>query len=182
MSRIRVIYGSSTGNGFRVAQMICGELSDLVDSVQSVAYAKPSDLAEAEALILGVSTWGAGELQQDWKRFFPDLDEIDLTGKTVALYGLGDAQGYSGEFVTALGTLYRKVRERGANVVGFWPTEEYQFYRSTAIENGMFVGLVLDQENEPGRTKDRVKRWTAQIRQHFENGTQEETAATITAG
>jgi flavodoxin I len=148
--------------------MICGELSDLVESVHSIAHAAPDDLAEAESLILGVSTWGTGELQQDWKRFFPKLDEIDLSGKTVALYGLGDARGYSGEFVTALGTLYRKVKERGARVVGFWPTEDYEFRRSTAIENGRFVGLVLDLENESDKTRGRVKRWASQIRPHFE--------------
>jgi flavodoxin I len=168
MSKVRVVYGSSTGDGFRVAKLICGELSDLVESVHSIAHTAPDALAEAESLILGVSTWGAGELQQDWKRFFPKLDEIDLSGKTVALYGLGDARGYSGEFVTALGTLYRKVKERGARVVGFWPTEGYQFRRSTAIEDGRFVGLVLDQENEPAKTKARVKRWASEIRPHFE--------------
>jgi flavodoxin I len=168
MARIRIFYGSSTGNGFRAARLICGELSDLVESVGSIAHAREDEVANAEALILGVSTWGAGELQQDWKRFFPVLDRIDLSGKTVALYGLGDARGYSGEFVTALGTLYHKVKERGARVVGFWPTSDYQFQRSGALVNGMFVGLVLDQENESAKTRARIKQWTAQIRPHFE--------------
>ncbi len=170
MTKIRVFYGSSTGNSFRVAQLICGEMSDLIESIKSIAIANPKELAEAEALLLGVSTWAEGELQADWKRFFPKLDAIDLSGKTVALFGLGDAQGYSGEFVTALGTLYRKVKERGAHVVGFWPTDDYIFERSGALEGDMFVGLVIDQENESAKTKHRVKQWAASIRPHFENG------------
>jgi flavodoxin I len=169
MPKIRIFYGSSTGDTARVARLISGEMGDLVESVTSIAYAEQRDLSDAEALILGVSTWADGQLQQDWKRFLPELDEMDLSGKTVALFGLGDAQGYSGEFVTALGTLYRKVVERGGSVVGFWPAGEYRFQRSGALHGDMFVGLVIDQENEPGRTKDRVKQWAAQIRPHFEN-------------
>jgi flavodoxin I len=170
MTKIRIFYGSSTGNAFRVAQLLCGEMSDLVESIKSIGNATPKELAEAEALLLGVSTWADGELQADWKRFFPKLDGIDLSGKTVALFGLGDAQGYSGEFVTALGTLYRKVKERGAHVVGFWPIDDYTFKRSGALENDMFVGLVIDQENQSSMTKSRVKQWAANIRPHFENG------------
>jgi flavodoxin I len=170
MPKIRIFYGSSTGNSFHVAKLLCGELSDLVESIKSIATASPAELAEAEALLLGVSTWADGQLQADWKRFFPELDSIDLSGKTVALFGLGDAQGYSGEFVTALGTLYRKVKERGAHVVGFWPIDDYTFVRSGALENDMFVGLVIDQENESAKTKTRVKQWAAHIRPHFENG------------
>lgn len=170
MTKIRVFYGSSTGNALHVAQLICREMSDLVESIKSIASATPSELADAEALLLGVSTWADGQLQADWKRFFPEMDAIDLSGKTVALFGLGDAQGYSGEFVTALGTLYHKVKERGAHVVGFWPIDDYTFERSGALEDDMFVGLVIDEENESAKTKSRVKQWAAHIRPHFENG------------
>ena len=176
MPKIRIFYGSSTGNTAHVAQLISGEMGDLVESVASIAYAEQRDLSDAEALILGVSTWADGQLQHDWKQFFPDMDEVDLSGKTVALFGLGDAQGYSGEFVTGLGTLYRKVVERGGTVVGFWPASEYCFQRSGALHDDMFVGLVIDQENESPKTKDRVKQWAAQIRPHFERRQVEELA------
>ncbi len=172
MSIIRLFYGSSSGNTFRVAHLLCAELEDLIERVYDIAHACPSDLAEADALILGVSTWEDGQLQQDWKRFLPAFDQIDLTGKTVALYGLGDAYGYSGEFVSALGTLYRKVKERGAYVIGFWPADDYDFQRSAALVDDRFVGLVIDQENESVKTKERVKQWAALIRPHFESATQ----------
>ena len=169
MPKIRIFYGSSTGNTAYVAKLISGELGDLVESVASIAYAERDDLSDAEALILGVSTWADGQLQQDWKRFFPQLDELDLNGKIVALFGLGDAQGYSGEFVTAMGTLYQRIVERGGKVVGFWPTAEYKFQRSGALHGDEFVGLVIDQENESRKTKERVKRWANQIRPHFDH-------------
>ena len=80
---------------------------------KNIAAAKPHELSESESLILGASTWEDGQLQQDWKRFLPRLEEIDLAGKTVALFGLGNAAGFSGEFVNA-GTII--VRQRGTRI------------------------------------------------------------------
>ena len=45
-------------------------------------------------LIFGIPTWDYGELQEDWEEMWPELDSLDLSGKEVALYGLGDQQGY----------------------------------------------------------------------------------------
>ena len=167
MAKIRIFYGSSTGNTAIVAKMIQAEFGELVESAKNIAAAKPDELSEAEALILGVSTWEDGQLQQDWKRFLPSLNEMDLTGKTVALFGLGNAAGFSGEFVTGLGTLYKRIKERGAHVVGFWPSDDYRFTNSGALEGDRFVGLVIDQENESHKTAARIKQWVAQIRPHF---------------
>lgn len=167
MAKIRIFYGSSTGNTAIVAKMIQAELGDLVERVQNIAAAKADDLSDAEALILGVSTWEYGQLQGDWKRFLPQLDELDLTGKTVALFGLGNAGGFSGQFATGLGTLCEIVRQRGANIVGSWPAAGYCFLRSGALEGDSFVGLVIDQESESDKTEARVKQWVAQIRPHF---------------
>jgi len=164
MAKARIFYGSSTGNTQRIAEQIAEELGDLIESVTDIAKASPDDLASAEALILGVSTWEDGQLQEDWDDFFPELDGIDLSGKTVALFGLGDAYGFSGEFVNALGTLYRKVRERGATVVGAWPTDGYDFDDSSAVVDGRFVGLVIDEENDADLSDERVARWADTIR------------------
>jgi len=164
MAKARIFYGSSTGNTQRIAEQIEEELGDLIESVTDIAKASPDDLASAEALILGVSTWEDGQLQEDWDDFFPELDGMDLSGKTVALFGLGDAYGFSGEFVNALGTLYRKVRERGATVVGAWPTDGYDFDDSSAVVDGRFVGLVIDEENDADLSDERVARWADTIR------------------
>jgi len=164
MAKARIFYGSSTGNTQRIAEQIAEELGDLIESVTDIAKASPDDLASAEALILGVSTWEDGQLQEDWDDFFPELDGMDLSGKTVALFGLGDAYGFSGEFVNALGTLYRKVRERGATVVGAWPTDGYDFDDSSAVVDGRFVGLVVDEENDADLSDERVARWADTIR------------------
>lgn len=164
MAVIKLFYGSSTGNTRDVAHLIKAALGDLVQEVRNIAESSPDDLRNADILILGVSTWERGELQRDWAQFFPHLDEIDFRGKKVALFGLGDAHGFSGLFVHALRTLYDKVRERGAEVIGAWPIDGYVFEYSAAVENGHFVGLVIDQHNQSDLTVQRVGEWAAHIR------------------
>jgi flavodoxin I len=163
----KLFYGSTNGNTERVAELIKEELGDAIDEVMNIADASPDDLASADKLILGTSTWQEGELQEDWEDFFPQLDDIDFGGKTVALFGLGDAYGYSGEFVNGLGTLGNKVKERGATIVGAWPTEGYDFEHSDAAEGDSFMGLVIDEDNDSDKTEERVKTWCEQIKGSF---------------
>jgi len=164
MGNVRIFYGSTTGNTGEVASMIAELLGDKVDYVRDISSAQADDLAGAQTLILGVSTWDDGQLQQDWENFFPLLDRIDFSGKSVALFGLGDSYGFSEQFCNGLGILYRKIVERSGKVVGLWPKEGYSFGASEALVDGHFCGLVLDQDNEASKTPERVKTWVGQIR------------------
>ncbi len=164
MARVRIFYGSTTGNTEEVASMIADQLGDAVEYVRDISSASVEDLAGAETLILGVSTWDDGQLQQDWERFFPQLDGIDLEGKPVALFGLGNSYGFSGQYCDAMGILYRKIVQCCGNVVGFWPRDGYAFKTSGAIVDGRFCGLALDQENEGDKTAGRVTGWVGQVR------------------
>jgi flavodoxin I len=120
-----------------------------------------------EKLIIGVSTWTDGELQEDWLRAFGELEKMDLSGKQAALFGLGDQRNYPEAFQDALGTMARKLREHGAQLVGFWPTTDYSFTSSQGVENGMFMGLALDNDNELHLTPQRIKNWVGQLRGEF---------------
>ncbi len=164
MATLRILYGSTTGNTEDAARFIAQVLGDKVECLKDISKAAPGDLSGAGALILGTSTWDDGQLQQDWEAFFPKLDGIDLSGKKVALFGLGNAQGFSGQFVNALGKLHRKVLERGGEVVGLWPVEGYTFRESEAVVGDKFCGLVLDNENEQEKTRDRIMGWLEQIK------------------
>ena len=164
MTDIRLFYGSTTGNTGYVAELIKKEMGDAMASVTDVAEVSTDDLSSADALILGTSTWNEGELQDDWEAFLSQMGRLDLSGKKVALFGLGDAAEYTDEFVDGLGTLYRKVKERGAEVVGSWPLDGYKFLDSTAVEDDHFVGLVIDEDNQPELTEERVHDWVEMIR------------------
>jgi flavodoxin I len=167
MSKIGLYYGSETGNTENAAKLIAAELgTDLVD-VHNVGNAAKEDMEQYEHLIMGIPTWYDGEVTGDWDTFFPALDEIDFNGKTIALFGLGDQIGYSEYFLDAMGILYDKLIERGATIVGRWPSNEYDFDESKAVRDDQFVGLALDEDNESGLTGKRIKEWVAQIKTEF---------------
>ena len=120
-----------------------------------------------DLIIIGVSTWGEGELQDDWEDYIDNLDDINFAQKTVAMFGLGDQEEYCDNFLDAMGTIYERIIQRGANVVGSWSTDGYDFDESTALNNGEFVGLALDEDNQFDLTNERVDRWIEQIAPYF---------------
>ena len=155
MKTVKVIYGSMTGNTERAAQRIAEMLGG---TAVAVAQAAAADF-EADLLVLGTSTWGLGDIQDDWADGLKKLETAPLSGKAVALFGLGDQTGYSTTYVDGLGELFDAVQARGARVVGQWPKEGYQFDESKAVRDGAFVGLALDDDNEFNLTEARIAKW-----------------------
>ncbi len=161
--KIGLFYGSDTGNTEEVAEKIINRIGEENIDMLSIGDATNSDLEKYEFLILGTSTWYDGELQSEWDDFLLNLDEIDFTGKTVALFGLGDQYSYGEYFVDGIGIIYDKIIEKGAKVVGEWPTDGYDFEESVGERNGKFVGLAIDEDNEYEQTDDRIDKWLKQI-------------------
>lgn len=164
MKSIAIIYGSSTENTKSVAEKIAEQLSDFNPSLIDVADASENDFTENDVLILGTSTWGIGELQDDWEGFFATFEGLDLSGKTVALFGLGDCEGYPDSFVSAMGILYDAAKAQGATIVGQVDTADYEFDDSEAVKDDKFVGLALDEDNESDKTDERVENWVAALK------------------
>ena len=78
---IAIFYGSSTGNTEMAAEEIQEHLGPLVKYMADVAKAEPEELLDCDILLLGVSTWNIGEMQDDWDTFIPRMEGLDLTGK-----------------------------------------------------------------------------------------------------
>jgi flavodoxin I len=164
MKPIAVIYGSTTDNtknvAGKIAKLIGNDSAELLD----VSTIHASDVEAYANLILGTSTWGDGELQDDWDNFMPELKNADLKGKTVALFGLGNASFYPDTFVNGMGVLYQAIKEKGCSVVGQVANDGYTFDNSLALGDGnQFVGLPLDVENEDSLTDSRLKAWVESI-------------------
>lgn len=176
MSRIGLFFSSSTGNTRRIAKAIKKRFDDdtMADAL-NVNKATPELVAGYSHLIFGTSTLGGGQLPGlstdcmggGWEEFLPRLKDVDFTGKTVALFGLGNQDKYPDEFVDALGEIYHFVVARGAKVVGQWPADDYDFIASKALVNDEFVGLALDQENQKLLTDGRVDAWLKSIKSDF---------------
>ncbi|MCR4592816.1 MAG: flavodoxin FldA [Bacteroidaceae bacterium] len=155
-----VIYGSSTGTCEAIAEKIASKLGCKAINVQDLTAA---DIAENQNLILGTSTWGAGEMQDDWYDGLKTLQNADLKGKTIAFFGCGDAWSYSDTFVGGMGELYNGINDSGARFIGSVNTTDYKYDASEAVVDGKFIGLPLDDINEDNKTDSRIDAWISSI-------------------
>lgn len=167
MKKISIIYGSTTDNTKDTASQIAGQLSEFSPQLIDIANCRADDFTAADCLILGTSTWGAGDLQDDWYDALPKLKSVDLSDKIVALFGLGDSCSYSDTFVDGMGDLYEFFSKKGCKIVGFVPTAEYSFSASRAVVGDEFVGLPIDADNESSLTAERISVWVEKIKQSF---------------
>ncbi len=176
MAKIGLFFGTDTGKTRKVAKMIKNKFDDeLMAKPVNVNRANVDEFASFDYLILGTPTLGEGLLPglsadcegESWEEFLPQLEDADFSGKTIAIYGLGDQVGYADEFVDAMMELHEFFSERGAKVVGEWPNEGYEFEHSEALVDGKFVGLALDLDNQSGLTEERLNTWLAQIAGDF---------------
>ena len=158
---VGIIFGSSMGNTEDAAKAISACLG-VQNEVVNVANIAPSDLGKYSSLIVGSSTWNDGELQDDWANF--DFDALEVSGKVVAIFGMGDSSSYSDAYCNAMGELYEKFAAKGAVVIGTVATDGYEFDDSTAIKNGKFIGLALDNDNQSDLTQSRIEAWVNQIK------------------
>ena len=167
MKSIGVFYGSSTGNTELAAEMICQELGQFVSHSADISKSEPEDLLSYDILLLGVSTWNIGEMQDDWADFIPKMDGLDLTGKKVCFFAMGDSAGYPYNFLDAMGELWGVVQKLGTpELIGVWPSEDYDFDESQAMfDEGHFIGLGLDEDNEADKTDDRIRAWLIKVMQ-----------------
>ena len=156
MAKTIVVYGSSTGTCETIAQTIGEKLGAEVINVSDLT----EDLiASADNLVLGTSTWGAGEMQDDWYDGVKVLKAAGLTGKKVAVFGCGDSESYSDTFCGGMKELYDAAEAAGATMVGHVSTDGYNYDDSDAVVDGQFVGLALDDVNEDDKTESRIEAW-----------------------
>ena len=160
MKKTLVVFGSSTGNCQSFAEIIAQKIkADIID----VSNININKLAEYDNLVLGTSTWGAGEMQDDWYDGIKNLKDADLSGKTVALFGCGDADSYSDTFCGGISEIYNTVKDSGANILGGVDAAEYTYDDSESVIDGKFVGLALDVNEDEAKSEERIDKWIQSI-------------------
>ncbi len=166
---IGIIYGTDTGMTEDVVQYMVDTWKDDTIEVIEVSEAEKDDFGKFDLVILGLSTWYDGELQSDWEDYYDEFKTIDFTGKTVAVFGLGDQYGYGEYYVDGMGIIAKTVLENGGKLIGFWPTKGYDFEASKgAMNDDLFYGLALDEDNQHEETEGRVDKWIAQLKKELE--------------
>lgn len=164
MSKIGVFYSFNSHKTKKIGEKIVELLGESKAESMNAETVTEKEFLRYNHLILGVPTWFDGELPNYWDEFVPAIEDMDLSGKTVAIYGLADQVGYPENFGDAVGLMAKLLVSRGATVIGETSPEGYTFESSKALVNGQFLGLILDQENQARLTEKRLEKWIEQIK------------------
>ena len=174
--RIKIVYGTDTGNTELVVQDMIKLLDDsktfiedapkIDHQVITVPEINEDTWNDADLFILGIPTWYDGELQSDWEEYFEQFKAIDFTGKKVAVFGLGDQLGYEEWFCDGVGILAKTVLKNGGQTIGWTDIDEsydLEEQPKSMYNEFSFYGLCLDEDNQPELTQDRLKKWVEKI-------------------
>lgn len=165
MNKIVILYGSSGGNAASVARQV----QDLFDGNADIFNVMDITLEEVKDYsyyVIGTSTTGIGDLQDDWEGFLPSFARMDFSGKKVAIFALGDSASYSTSFAESMKVVYDEMHDK-VQIVGQVPDKGYTYDDSTAVSNGMWVGLPIDEDNEYDLTQERLAKWVEMLKKEF---------------
>lgn len=164
MSNVIVVYGSSTGATEGIARTLAESLeaASLFDVAQ-LTEERIAEFRDASMVLLGSSTWGFGDLQDDWHVKLPLLKDADLSGVKVGVFGTGDQVSYPDTFVDSIGIIAEAVEQAGGTLIGQTSTDSYTFDESRAVRDGRLLGLAIDEDNQGDMTEERIIDWVRQI-------------------
>lgn len=164
MDKVGVFYGSTTGTTEDIARRIASIMNVPSEDIHDVSQISEDTVGKYNTLIMGTSTWGDGELQDDWYDGIKTVKKADLSNKFVALFGCGDCESYSDTFCDGIGILYEDLKDTNCTFCGFTDTSGYTFDSSIAVVNGKFIGLPIDEINEDNLTDSRINAWVESLK------------------
>ena len=171
-AKIGLFFGTSTGSTEEAANLIASEFgSDVVEGpieIDSLKGNVAAEFVKHDALIVGTPTWNTGADTErsgtGWDEiYYGEMQDLDISGKKVAVFGLGDSVSYSENYADASGELHDVFQNLGANMLGYTSQEGYEHDDSKAIRGDKFCGLLLDAVNQEDLTQERIKQWVAQL-------------------
>ncbi len=167
MRKTGLFYSFNAKKTSFVAEQIVNEFDgEKIDAINADTVT-PNKFQEYDNLILGVPTWFDGELPGCWDEFVPAIEDMDLKGKRVAIFGNGDQKGYPENFVDAIGLMAEILEAQGAVIVGLTDNKGYTFESSKAVRGDKLLGLALDFENQKSKNNERIKKWCLKIKEEF---------------
>jgi len=171
MKKIALIYWPKKGNTETAALKIASHFNEASIDIFTVKSINTAEFALYDAFIIGAPTTGADNWQEAhkslWGSFFERLAKAKIKGKPFAIFGLGDQILYPYNFVDGMIDIKKEFELHGAVHAGSWPVEGYEYKDSLSQENGHFVGLALDEDQQSELTDERIAQWTKQLIAEF---------------
>ncbi len=170
---IGLFFAPTGGSVHKVARKIKENITDIPVEMFHITDISAEKLLDYKILILVSSSLGKDAWNNDgtdeWAAFFPALQKLSLNGRKVALVGLGNLVLYPNNFVDGMDSLATLTEKTGGVLIGKTHPEGYAFTMSKAIHDGLFVGLPLDEDNEPEKTKSRIDKWLDNLRSEWQD-------------
>ena len=164
---IGLFYAPSGGSVHKVAKRIKQKIKNWKVDMLYILDVKPEDFLNYRNLILVSSTSGKdawnNKETDEWATFMPGLQKLHLDGRRVALVGLGNCALYPNNFADGLRNLAELVEEKGGILIGKTEPDDYTFTLSQALQDNLFVGLPLDEDNEADKTDARIEKWLSLV-------------------
>merc|ERR1711924_461626 len=143
---------------------VSGKTEEVAGLIAEALGTEAQDISEVD----GAPTWNTGADEQRtstaWDDLFEEIDGLDLGGKPVAIFGLGDSSSYGDNFCDAIEEMHGHFASAGAKMVGYVSTDGYTFDDPKSVVDGQFLGLPLDEDSEDDLTEGRYTAWVEQIK------------------
>jgi len=165
---IGLYYSTSTGNTETVAEYIADAVG--IEDWKDIGDAEDGEFEGHDAVFVGTPTWHTGADSErsgtSWDEWlYEKLPDLDLNGKKVAIFGVGDSGSYSDNFCDATGEMYEQLTARGAKVFGMSPSDDgFDYTESKSIVDDKFVGKMFDEDNYADESEERVAAWLEQLK------------------
>jgi flavodoxin I len=165
--KVGIFFGTSTGSSQEVADLIAVEFGDVASSPIEIDSVQGSVVAEFEKYD-SLVVWNTGaDMERSgtgWDEiYYSEMKDLNIAGKKVAVFGLGDSVSYSENYADASGELHDVFESLGCTMIGYTSQVGYLHEESKAIRGDKFCGLLLDAVNQEELTEGRVKSWVAAL-------------------
>jgi len=174
-----IVFGTSTGSTETIASLLAENLPQVEGpfDVETIEGSVKDFFEKYDSLIVGTPTWNTDADTErsgtGWDEiYYGEMQDMNLQGKKVAVFGLGDQSSYAENYADATGELHDVFQKLGCTTFGYTSQEGYEHEDSKAIRGDKFCGLLCDECNQEDLSAERVTAWVAQLKTEgfFEGG------------
>ena len=167
MKKIGLFYGGTTAKTAVVALKIQEAFAENEVILIPIEGATREEFESFDNIIAGTSTWFDGELPTYWDEFMPEIESIDMTGKKVALFGLGDQDAIP--TISSMGSAFwRKPYQKQCGTDRFHACQRLPFHPITGRQGRTFPGTSPRYRDQSEQTEERILKWVAKLKKEFQ--------------
>jgi len=152
LPKMAIIYASGLGRTMLMAESIAEgakTVSGIEILLKEVSYAVPDDVKDADAILLGGSTYNH-KLIESMNAYLESLGKLDLKGKLGLAFG---SYGWSGEGVP---TMVDRMKSLGISLIEPGISIK-QMPNEKVIKEFFMLGMKIAQEIKEGRGSERSR-------------------------